>query len=99
MSLGHYDPLSADCSNDYYQSYKSKNFRIQQCALINQHLRELAVKFPYTKFLKAIAQTCIPNFPERNLPSLFVYFEGEMKQQFVGSHELRGTSLTCDGKL
>lgn len=69
---------------------------IQQCALINQHLRELAVKFPYTKFLKAIAQTCIPNFPERNLPSLFVYFEGEMKQQFVGSHELRGTSLTCD---
>ncbi|XP_050354294.1 viral IAP-associated factor homolog [Nymphalis io] len=69
---------------------------IQQCALINQHLKQLSAKFPYTKFLKAIAQTCIPNFPERNLPSLFVYFEGDMKKQFVGPHELRGTSLTCD---
>ncbi|XP_046971250.1 viral IAP-associated factor homolog [Vanessa cardui] len=69
---------------------------IQQCALINQHMKQLAMKFPYTKFLKAIAQTCIPNFPERNLPSLFVYFEGDMKKQFVGPHELRGTALTCD---
>ncbi|CAK1547520.1 unnamed protein product [Leptosia nina] len=69
---------------------------IQQCALLNQHLRELAAKYPYTKFLKAIAQTCIPNFPERNLPSVFVYFEGDLKKQFVGPHELRGTSLTCD---
>ncbi|KAJ0173425.1 hypothetical protein K1T71_010574 [Dendrolimus kikuchii] len=69
---------------------------IQQCALLNQHMRELAAKFPYTKFLKAIAQTCIPNFPERNLPSVFVYFEGDMKKQFVGPHELRGIALTCD---
>ncbi|XP_047512295.1 viral IAP-associated factor homolog [Pieris napi] len=69
---------------------------IQQCALLNQHLRELSAKYPCTKFLKAIAQTCIPNFPERNLPSVFVYFEGDLKKQFVGPHELRGTSLTCD---
>ncbi|KAG6442017.1 viral IAP-associated factor homolog [Manduca sexta] len=69
---------------------------IQQCALLNQHMKELSMKYPYTKFLKAVAQTCIPNFPERNLPSVFVYFEGDMKKQFVGPHELRGTSLTCD---
>ncbi|CAG4956896.1 unnamed protein product [Colias eurytheme] len=69
---------------------------IQQCALLNLHLKELAAKYPYTKFLKAIAQTCIPNFPERNLPSVFVYFEGDLKKQFVGPHELRGTSLTTD---
>lgn len=69
---------------------------IQQCALVNLHLRQLAAKYPYTKFIKAVAQTCIPNFPEKNLPSIFVYFEGDMKKQFVGAHELRGTSLTCD---
>ncbi|XP_063831175.1 viral IAP-associated factor homolog [Ostrinia nubilalis] len=68
---------------------------IQQCALLNQHMRQLAAKFPYTKFLKAVAQTCIPNYPERNLPSVFVYFEGDMKKQFIGV-ELRGTALTCD---
>lgn len=72
---------------------------IQQCALINQYMSQLALKFPYTKFLKAIAQTCIPNFPEKNLPSIFVYFEGDLKKQFVGPHELRGTALTMDGKL
>lgn len=70
---------------------------IQQCALINQYMRQLAEKFPYTKFLKAVAQTCIPNYPEKNLPSIFVYFEGDMKKQFVGPHELRGTSLTLEG--
>ncbi|KAI5634589.1 phosducin domain-containing protein [Phthorimaea operculella] len=69
---------------------------VQQCALLNQHLRQLAAKFPYTKFIKAVAQTCIPNYPEKNLPSVFVYFEGEMKKQFVGPMELRGTALTCD---
>lgn len=69
---------------------------IQQCALINQYMQQLAAKFPYTKFLKAIAQTCIPNFPEKNLPSVFVYYEGDMKKQFIGSQELRGTSLTID---
>lgn len=69
---------------------------IQQCALLNQHLNQLAAKFPYTKFLKADAKTCIANYPERNLPSVFIYFEGEMKKQFVGPHELRGTSLTVD---
>ncbi|XP_053613593.1 viral IAP-associated factor homolog [Plodia interpunctella] len=69
---------------------------IQQCALVNQHMRALAQKYPYTKFLRAFYQTCIPNYPERNLPSVFVYFEGDMKKQFVGPHELRGTSLTCD---
>lgn len=60
-------------------------------------MRQLAEKFPYTKFLKAVAQTCIPNYPEKNLPSIFVYFEGDMKKQFVGPHELRGTSLTLEG--
>ncbi|KAL4710850.1 hypothetical protein ACJJTC_012942 [Scirpophaga incertulas] len=69
---------------------------IQQCALLNQHMSQLAAKFPYTKFLKAVALTCIPNYPERNLPSVFVYFEGEMKKQFIGPHELRGTNLTCE---
>ncbi|KAL0819352.1 hypothetical protein ABMA28_007477 [Loxostege sticticalis] len=69
---------------------------IQECALINQHMRQLAAKFPYTKFVKAVAQTCIPNYPERNLPSVFVYYEGDMKKQFIGSLDLRGTALTCD---
>uniref|UniRef100_A0A3Q3F1K0 Phosducin-like protein 3 n=1 Tax=Labrus bergylta TaxID=56723 RepID=A0A3Q3F1K0_9LABR len=57
---------------------------IPLCTLINQHLSMLARKFPQTKFLKSISTTCIPNYPDRNLPTIFVYFEGEMKAQFIG---------------
>lgn len=69
---------------------------IPQCALINQFLNQLAAKFPATKFLRSVSTTCIPNYPDRNLPTIFIYFEGKMKAQLVGPTELRGTSLTVD---
>lgn len=70
---------------------------IQLCALINQFMNQLAIRFPHTKFLKAISTTCIPNFPEKNLPSIFIYFEGNIKKQIIGPVELRGEKLTADG--
>lgn len=66
------------------------------CALINQHLNELAQRFPATKFLKSIATTCIPNYPERNVPSIFIYFEGQIKKQIIGEIDLRGPNVTVD---
>lgn len=69
---------------------------IPLCSLINQHLALLAKKFPASKFLKSISTTCIPNYPDSNLPTIFVYFEGDLKKQFVGPHEFRGMNLTVD---
>lgn len=69
---------------------------IPLCALINQFMTELALRNPTTKFLKSIASTCIPNFPEKNLPSIFIYHEGQMKKQIVGPIELRGEKLTIE---
>lgn len=69
---------------------------IPLCTLINQHLSELARKFPQTKFLKSISTTCIPNYPDRNLPTIFVYHEGEMKAQFIGPLVFGGMNLKCD---
>ncbi|XP_055597348.1 viral IAP-associated factor homolog [Uranotaenia lowii] len=66
------------------------------CSLINQHLSQLAPLFPATKFVRAIATTCIPNYPERNLPTIFIYYEGQLKKQFVGPIELGGPNLTCE---
>lgn len=54
----------------------------------------LAKKFPHTKFLRSIAQTCIPNFPEQNVPCIFVYYEGQLKKQIIGASEFSGESLT-----
>lgn len=72
--------------------------RIPHCAILNEHLKVLAAKFPTTKFLKAISTTCIPNFPDKNLPSIFIYFEGDLKKQIVGPFELRGPNISQDGK-
>ncbi|XP_043927026.1 phosducin-like protein 3 [Protopterus annectens] len=69
---------------------------IPLCTLINQHLSALANKFPATKFIKAISTTCIPNYPDRNLPTIFVYLEGEIKAQFIGPLVFGGMNLTRD---
>lgn len=70
---------------------------IPLCTLINQHLINLAKKFPATKFLKSISTTCIPNWPDSNLPTIFIYHNGNMVKQIIGPIELRGMKLTEAG--
>lgn len=69
---------------------------IPLCELINSHLEKLAKKFPATKFLKSISTTCIPNYPDKNLPTIFIYFEGDLKSQLVGPLTFGGMNLTKD---
>uniref|UniRef100_A0A2K5RQD0 Phosducin-like protein 3 n=1 Tax=Cebus imitator TaxID=2715852 RepID=A0A2K5RQD0_CEBIM len=69
---------------------------IPLCALINQHLSGLASKFPDVKFIKAISTTCMPNYPDRNLPTIFVYLEGDIKAEFIGRLVFGGMNLTRD---
>jgi hypothetical protein len=69
---------------------------IPLCALINQHLTALAAKFPDVKFIKSISTTCIPNYPDKNLPTIFVYESGSLKSQLAGPQQFRGTNLSQD---
>ncbi|XP_077338736.1 phosducin-like protein 3 [Lithobates pipiens] len=69
---------------------------IPLCSLINQHLAVLARKFKDTKFVKAISTTCIPNYPDKNLPTIFVYRGGEIRAQFIGPLVFGGMNLTQD---
>jgi len=66
------------------------------CKLLNNHLSALAAKFPCTKFLRSISSVCIPNYPDKNLPTIFIYFEGDLKKQWVGPFEFGGMSLKQD---
>jgi len=63
------------------------------CKLVNNHMTALARKFPCTKFLRSISSVCIPNYPDHNLPTIFVYFEGDLKKQWVGPISLNGMNL------
>lgn len=66
------------------------------CTLLNQHITNLARKFPDTKFLRSVSSVCIPNYPDKNLPTIFMYYEGDMKKQWVGPMEFGGMNLTQD---
>jgi len=57
---------------------------VQLCNVINHHFNQLAAQFPMTKFLKGVSTTVIPNYPDKNLPTIFVYHEGKMKAQIIG---------------
>lgn len=69
---------------------------IPLCKLLEQYVYNLARKFPATKFLKSIASVCIPNYPDKNLPTIFVYQNGDLKKQFVGPLVFGGINLKMD---
>lgn len=69
---------------------------IPLCALLNRHMQLLAKKFPSTKFLKSISTTCVPNYPDKNLPTIFVYHNGDMKNQLIGPLAFDGMNCSVE---
>ncbi|MCD7470824.1 hypothetical protein HAX54_010984 [Datura stramonium] len=57
-----------------------------ECQVLLQCLEELATRYPATKFVKIISTDCIPNYPDRNLPTILVYNNGALKSNYVGVH-------------
>ncbi|CAN0924647.1 Viral IAP-associated factor homolog [Linum grandiflorum] len=56
----------------------------QECGVLLGCLEELAKRYPATKFVKIISTDCIPNYPDRNLPTLLVYNNSAVKANYVG---------------
>ncbi|KFO26482.1 Phosducin-like protein 2 [Fukomys damarensis] len=69
---------------------------IPMCLLVNQHLGLLARKFPATKFVKAIVDSCIQHYHDNCLPTIFVYKNGEIEGKFIGIIECGGISLKLE---
>ncbi|XAR65928.1 hypothetical protein NMG60_11011942 [Bertholletia excelsa] len=67
-----------------------------ECGVLLQCLEELATRYPATKFVKIISTDCIPNYPDRNLPTLLVYNNGSVKANYVGLHRF-GRRCTPEG--
>ncbi|KAL3624320.1 hypothetical protein CASFOL_033136 [Castilleja foliolosa] len=55
-----------------------------ECRLLLQCLEDLAKRYPATKFVKIISTECIPNYPDRNLPTIVVYYNSAVKATHVG---------------
>lgn len=67
-----------------------------ECGVLMACLEELATKYPATKFVKIISTDCIPNYPDRNLPTLLVYNSSAVKANYVGMHNF-GRRCTPEG--
>jgi hypothetical protein len=67
-----------------------------ECQLMLQCLDELARRYPATKFVKIISTDCIPNYPDRNLPTLLVYNNAAVKANYVGPQTF-GRRFTSEG--
>eukprot|EP00795_Rhopilema_esculentum_P008048 gene8048-13962_t len=63
---------------------------------INKFLVQLSRKFQATKFLKSVSTNCIKNYPDKNVPTIFIYCGGNLKGQFVGPHVFGGMDLNQD---
>ncbi|ORX43573.1 thioredoxin-like protein [Hesseltinella vesiculosa] len=67
---------------------------IPVCKVMNQCLSELARQFKATKFVKIVADQCIPNYPDRNVPTLVIYDRGDIKANLVGAIQFGGMQMT-----
>jgi len=57
------------------------------------HLRKLAAQYRKTKFVSIVGDKCIPNYPDHNLPTIFVYRKGEIVTQQVAWGSSKPRSL------
>ncbi|CAG8700428.1 7137_t:CDS:2 [Acaulospora morrowiae] len=69
---------------------------IPECKLMNMHLETLAEKHKATKILKIIGDQCIPNYPDKNMPTLLIYGEGDMRHQLVGLSQFGGMNTKLE---
>ena len=70
---------------------------------LSQHLRpllnRLATVHPSTKFLSIPAGMCIPNYPEKNVPTLLIYRNGDVVGNVIAGMGLKGLRTSVRGEL
>ncbi len=68
-----------------------------ECRLLDACLGPVARKFRAVKFVRIVATAAVENWPDRNLPTLFVYRNGALQTQLLGIKRLGGRGVTADG--
>jgi hypothetical protein len=67
------------------------SFSVPVCEVIDSHLRRLAVLHKDKKFLRIEATDCIPNYPDKNVPTMLIYKDGNIRRQIVGASAFHST--------
>jgi len=60
---------------------------------LTSQLRIIAAKYPRIKVASIVGNKCIENYPDRHLPSLFLYRNGSLRRQFIAYGKDRERSV------
>jgi hypothetical protein len=70
-----------------------------ECQVMDEALRDISKRFRYLKCLRIKSNQAIENWPEKNLPTLFIYAKGELRTQIITLASLGGNTMTSQGIL
>lgn len=58
--------------------------------MLSRIFDNLAKKFIYVKFMKIVANNCIENYQDKDVPGVIIYQNGKLIKQFVPAHPFFG---------
>lgn len=67
--------------------------------LVEEAMQEVAQRHSATKFMKIVSDECIPGYPDKNVPTVLIYYDGECQAQLVGSGHYGGSKMDAECKL
>jgi hypothetical protein len=72
---------------------------IDDSNLLARAFAELAHAHPAVKCMQAKADACVEGFPDKNVPTLLLYCNGELQGQMTTLADLGGARVNKDGEL
>ncbi|ETW02199.1 hypothetical protein H310_05766 [Aphanomyces invadans] len=69
---------------------------VEACKLMDQILRVIASRHRDVKFVSIQSQVCVENWPARNLPTLFMYKDGNLATQMLTLNKLKGLNTRVE---
>ena len=85
-----------DCSQTCWVAVHLYQDSIIECGLVDAAMTALAPRFKYVKFVKIRSTSAVENWPERNLPTIFFYNEGQLKKQLITIKSIGGKTMQPD---
>lgn len=86
-----------ECSNACWVVVLLYQNSVVECGLVEEAMSDLANRFKYVKFVKIRSTQAVENWPEKNLPTLFLYNEGVLKHQIITLQSLGGKTMKTAG--
>lgn len=84
-----------EASNDCFVVLLLHQEYLENSRVLNEIFLMLAKKFPAVKFLKIEATNCVNNFKDEDVPTVFIYKNGEIFKQFLpASFYFGGKNMT-----